>query len=580
MFVRTALAAAAVTALVAGGAAAPTQAFATSAEPDRAHSQRPSTIPFGPGLVDLASGVHVGIPTLAPGGQDLPLDYAVLGGRILFPAETDDEGVELWVSDGTPGGTRLLRDIYPGPNDGHPTGLTVMGGRVYFAAYEPGAGDELWSTDGTAAGTVRVADIQPGDAGSGPLGLTAVGSRLYFSAFQPATGTELWVMDQGGQPRMVVDLQSGADGSHPYQLTPVFGGVVFAARAGGSHDEVHVFLSRGTAATTERMDVELPETSLSAFGFTDIGSTVVFSAGNAASGSELWRTDGTSRSARGVKDIWPGVFGSFPRSYARLGNTALFTAETPDEGRELWSTDGTAGGTQRVRDIDPSRSSAAENLLRAGDTVYFRARDPFNGVELWQTQGSLASTKVAADTAPGSASGYGYPLIAVGRRLLFSAATPGTGEEPWIIDSATGRSRMLGDLDPGAGTSEPFPVGSLGNTVLFIAEVDGDTHLLGYTAATSSTRASAKKTYSAQQATKKRIRVSVTVSGEVVGLRGAVTILEGSKVVGRGTLVNGAAKVRVVKKLKPGRHRLHAVYGGSLDAQTSRSATFVVRVRR
>jgi ELWxxDGT repeat protein len=35
-----------------------------------------------------------------------------------FRARTEATGTELWVTDGTPAGTSLLKDILPGPGDG------------------------------------------------------------------------------------------------------------------------------------------------------------------------------------------------------------------------------------------------------------------------------------------------------------------------------------------------------------------------------------------------------------------------------------------------------------------------------
>ena len=41
--------------------------------------------------------------------------------RVVFSAFTEDKGIELWVTDGTEGGTQLLKDI------SDPEGLTSFG---------------------------------------------------------------------------------------------------------------------------------------------------------------------------------------------------------------------------------------------------------------------------------------------------------------------------------------------------------------------------------------------------------------------------------------------------------------------
>jgi len=50
-------------------------------------------------------------------------DPRLLNGRVVFQATTPERGTELGVTDGTTGGTVLLKDILPGPGSGIPTGL-------------------------------------------------------------------------------------------------------------------------------------------------------------------------------------------------------------------------------------------------------------------------------------------------------------------------------------------------------------------------------------------------------------------------------------------------------------------------
>jgi ELWxxDGT repeat protein len=64
-----------------------------------------------------------------------------------------------------------------------------------FNADDGVAGDELWISDGTSGGTLRASDVNLGQAGSGPRGFRHSGGRLVFSAQQVQTGRELWVLD-------------------------------------------------------------------------------------------------------------------------------------------------------------------------------------------------------------------------------------------------------------------------------------------------------------------------------------------------------------------------------------------------
>jgi len=81
---------------------------------------------------------------------------------------TGAQGTELHVSDGTVGGTTLLADLQPGEPGAEPVIYDVHDGRAYFSIGS-GPDDELmWVTDGTAAGTYPIPDHRPEGAGARP----------------------------------------------------------------------------------------------------------------------------------------------------------------------------------------------------------------------------------------------------------------------------------------------------------------------------------------------------------------------------------------------------------------------------
>jgi ELWxxDGT repeat protein len=124
-------------------------------------------------------------------------------GRMLFVGVSPETGAEPWVTDGTPAGTALLRDVYPGPTSGYSLVETYavgmdrvsVGGGVVFVARDETHGVELWWTDGTADGTHLVRDIWPGGQSSRPQHLTRELDRVYFSADDGKTGRELWIFE-------------------------------------------------------------------------------------------------------------------------------------------------------------------------------------------------------------------------------------------------------------------------------------------------------------------------------------------------------------------------------------------------
>ena len=100
---------------------------------------------------------------------------------LFFSARTPALGTELWKSDGTAGGTVLVKDINPDEGGSAPHGFASVNGTIYFAADDGPHGSELWRSDGTEAGTMLLkGDEFPGTADSCYVNhqFWAYGSRL------------------------------------------------------------------------------------------------------------------------------------------------------------------------------------------------------------------------------------------------------------------------------------------------------------------------------------------------------------------------------------------------------------------
>ena len=139
---------------------------------------------------------ETGVKELVSSGSNLwKSSFASVGEHLFFAFDDGIHGTELWRSDGTPAGTRMVADLHSGGSSG-PTELTAVGDRLFFVATSARHGSELWEVD--SAGSVRlVSDLAPGPLSSGPSYLTLAGDTLFFSADDGETGREPWALTLG-----------------------------------------------------------------------------------------------------------------------------------------------------------------------------------------------------------------------------------------------------------------------------------------------------------------------------------------------------------------------------------------------
>ncbi|RKG67569.1 hypothetical protein, partial [Corallococcus terminator] len=125
----------------------------------------------------------------APGGTKLFFSVTI-GSNGPGPRDT-----QLWVTNGTAGGTTLLRrPLSLSDEYGSPV-YAVADNLVYFSAPDSnGENIEPWVSNGTTGGTRRLKDIAPPSVGASsvPRDFLRVGNRVFFSAFDDTAAGQLW----------------------------------------------------------------------------------------------------------------------------------------------------------------------------------------------------------------------------------------------------------------------------------------------------------------------------------------------------------------------------------------------------
>lgn len=448
---------------------------------------------------------------LENGGNDDNDLIVVSGDLAYFGADDGIHGWELWASDGSAAGTRLVRDIAEGSYSSYPRELTDLGGLLVFSADDrgvgglraepedvpvPGHGRELWRSDGTAAGTFLLKDLQPGEGTSFPSSLTLSGGSIFFSADVRAAnsgsaneseateveghyGRELWKTDGTEAGTVLVkDIAPYGDSSYPSELADADGTLFF--RAKDYADNFELWKSDGTEAGTVLVkDIQAGSSGSHPGYITSVSGSVFFTADDGIRGWELWRSDGTEAGTHLVADIEPGNNGSYPESFTEWNGALYFTADTrqgpgssepesgallpPGTGRELWTSDGTPEGTLLVKDIrlgvDLSGypiGSYPYHLTVAAGHLFFVANDGVHGEELWKSDGTESGTVLVRDILPGIGKACVRFLEEHQGMLVFSANDGVSGTEAWISDGTNAGTIPAEDLMPGFGGSSPI----------------------------------------------------------------------------------------------------------------------------
>jgi ELWxxDGT repeat protein len=344
----------------------------------------------------LVKDIYPAGESSAPDPSTASNEPVKIGGVLFFVADDGLHGRQLWRSDGTAAGTRMVKAIDPGivpPGRApFPLYLTNVAGTLYFRACSSGRRCELWKSDGTAAGTRLVKDINPGAASSEPFQLANFGGALYFGADDGTHGDELWRSDgTAAGTKLVKDISVGGSGSFPLYLINSAGTLFFAAE-----DPAHgreLWKSDGTAGGTKLVKDIYPGNEFGYPGLsniTNVSGEVFFPARDPKHGDELWKSDGSACGTKMVKDINPGSPSSGAGGWlTTVDDTLFFPANDGVHANELWKSDGTAGGTELVKDIYPGgeelEESSPTDLTNVAGTLFFAAEDAAHGRELWKT---------------------------------------------------------------------------------------------------------------------------------------------------------------------------------------------------
>jgi ELWxxDGT repeat protein len=292
---------------------------------------------------DPATNTTSMVKDINVGGDASPSRLINVNGTLFFAASANGfSDIELWKSDGTPQGTEMVKDINPGTSAGSMGAKfdsAVIGSTLYFIANDGSSGYELWKSDGTPQGTKMVKDIYAGPNGSEPSSLANINGTLYLGANDGINGYELWKSDGSSTgTEMVKDINPGAANANPYAFVALNGQAYFIATTADNGKEL--WKSNGTTTGTGLVK-DFTGNAADGFGndLLSIGGNLYFVALSNFR-FRVWQYDGVPEN--GGPTVITDGFTDFFVSLANinvLDSKLYFLANTSDNGEELWTID-------------------------------------------------------------------------------------------------------------------------------------------------------------------------------------------------------------------------------------------------
>lgn len=412
---------------------------------------------------------------IKPAGGSDPWTLVKAGDRVFFSANDGEHGRELWVTDGTADGTRLVKDMRPGATGSQPDTLTRVGSRVYFNANDGSHGRELWVSDGTAAGTRMVKDLTKGSKSTWTMGIVGLGDTAYFDIVYDG----LYRTDGTAKGTRRVREFAGVGlsdavvkGSKLFFPAEGSGAGTSGVTMASPSWTMTLWKTDGTSTGTKR----LAPKDLNVAGLVKHDGRIYFSASTPSPmGLDVpdvpWRSEGTRAGTKQLTAVYTAS------DLVRMDGALWFNGSTSPymESVRLYRSDGTRAGTGPVR---PRIGNLRDMVPEVGGLWAHRHSKGVNDPdELWVSDGTAAGTGLVyggtGDWFVGDWSSW--ECVGLDGRIYFAAGPGGASHgwelvdtELWSSDGTTAGTVEAVDVNS-TGSSDPRDLVRLGDTIVFSA---------------------------------------------------------------------------------------------------------------
>lgn len=480
-----------------------------------------------------ASGTHMVVDLSLSQSGTSPRLLGLIGTDLIFAEAPTDNTLQLYRTDGTAAGTHPLSN-FAQLQYGRVTDSVAVNGKVYVAldsgliCCQP----DLWVTDGSSGGTRQIDSNEGTPWHLIPSSLRAFGNAVALLTDTENLGAEPSFIDTSTDALTVLDTVSGAGSGADYGSTvAAMDGFVLYLNDVSNH--FSLWRTDGTLAGTTMVKDFGPGNQVSQLSvnitMTRVGSRAIFQAESAQDGPQLWSSDGT------LQGTVPLIATPTPAGYVEpligVAGTHGYYAVYRGSDYRVVVTDGTLAGTHVLTGAGPLDSNGLSGFGQATSTrvagddtlayintyyfdtvsgnvshlsayapqtnglvhlldtpdgggndplladagrLYFRARDPTHGGEPWVSNGTVAGTQMLLDIAQEIVTNDSNPsyLTDVNGTLYFAADDGVHGTELWKSDGTASGTTLAVDVTSGAIGSNPTQLTNWNGSLYFFTSLD------------------------------------------------------------------------------------------------------------
>jgi ELWxxDGT repeat protein len=289
----------------------------------------------------IVKDIHLGI------GDSLAGRFTPVGRFLFFVADDGLIGTELWKTDGSVAGTTLVSDVLPGENgsfDLYEREFFVLDERLFFRSHR-----QLYVSDGTPAGTFLLKRINE-FGNSDPNIIGALNGKVFFFAEKDTNiGTDLWktdgtsagtVMVKEMPKRPSIEIEGGA----------VLGDKLFF---GGNNECGEIWSTDGTTDGTVKVGAVINRCLSYVIPWVKNINGILYFGVYQVGGfnNMLWTRDGSKLNTVQIHGINPDFFPFRPYEFIYSDWRVFLNAQISIDNGELWALDVGDAGPVALNDL-------------------------------------------------------------------------------------------------------------------------------------------------------------------------------------------------------------------------------------